>query len=153
MSIDHNSSSVHTYLSLLQGVISRMAGNGAACKTWCLTLATATVVFGVNGDNRIIALAFLPIGVFFLLDAYYLSLERDFRKMYNGFVSEIHKQVADEAKLFELKPTGGWSYRGRATARAFGSPSILPFYVILVIAVLAIASAVSNPTVSGGFRP
>ncbi len=147
MSIDHNSSSVHTYLSLLQGVISRMAGNSAGCKTWCLTLATATVAFGVNADDRwIVALAFLPIGVVFLLDAYYLSLERDFRKMYNDFVSEIRKQLADEAKLFELKPTGGWSYRGRATARALGSPSILPFYVILAIAVLAIASAVSAAT-------
>ena len=38
------SPSVHSYLSILQAVIARMASNSSNCKTWCITIVSAILV-------------------------------------------------------------------------------------------------------------
>ena len=136
MPINRDSPSVQTYLQMLQGVITRMAGNSASCKTWCVTLVAAIAALGVNAEeHRLVLLALLPIFIFFLLDAYYLGLERDFRDKYNTFVGRIHQEEASENELFQLKPPKGWWRRVGITAAAAGSASIMPFYGILGVAV------------------
>ena len=136
MGIDRDSPSVQAYLTMLQNVITRMAGNSASCKTWCVTLVAAIAALGVNAEeHRLVLLALLPILIFFLLDGYYLGLERDFRDKYNTFVDRIHQEEASENELFQLKPPKGWWRRLGITARAVGSASILPFYGILGAAV------------------
>ena len=37
-----------TYLTLLQGIINRFAANSSNCKTWCVTLVSAIVVFSAD---------------------------------------------------------------------------------------------------------
>ena len=44
---------VQGYLSMLQGIINRMAGNSASCKTWTVTLVTALLVLVVEKDIRL----------------------------------------------------------------------------------------------------
>jgi hypothetical protein len=78
------------HLNTLQAIITRLAGNSTQCKTWCLTLVTALVAFG--GAAHTIApiqVAILPIGMFLVLDAAYLGVERAYRDLYNGMVREI----------------------------------------------------------------
>ncbi len=136
MPINRDSPSVQTYLQMLQGVITRMAGNSASCKTWCVTLVAAIAALGVSADeDSLVLLAPLPILIFSLLDAYYLGVERDFRDKYNTFVGRIHQEEASENELFQLKPPKGWLRRLGITVRAVGSASILPFYGILGAAV------------------
>jgi hypothetical protein len=71
------------HLDLIQGAITRMASNSFVLKGWSVTLATALFGFSAkDSEPRLALLALLPILVFWGLDAYYLGLERLFRKLY-----------------------------------------------------------------------
>lgn len=72
--INPDSSSVQSYLNTLQGIVSRMAGNSANCKTWCITLVSAILVaIADKAKPNYGWLALIPIVVFLFLDAYYLG--------------------------------------------------------------------------------
>jgi len=74
------------HLQMIQGVITRMAGNSFALKTLSVTLAAAVTAYSGAVPT---ALRFATIGgilsivVFWLLDAQYLRLERLFRYLYD----------------------------------------------------------------------
>ena len=42
--LDVESSAVQAHLTIMQGVIQRMAENSRSCKVWCVTLVAATLV-------------------------------------------------------------------------------------------------------------
>ena len=42
--LNHESSAVRTHLTIMQGVIQRMAENSRACKVWCVMLVSAILV-------------------------------------------------------------------------------------------------------------
>ena len=76
-------------LDHLQAIISRMADNSFKLKGWCLTLVSALLGLALKTDagaaptSQIAFFALVPTVVFWLLDAYYLALERGFRNVYN----------------------------------------------------------------------
>ena len=43
-SLSAESSAVQTHLTIMQGVIKRMAENSRYCKVWCVTLVSAVLV-------------------------------------------------------------------------------------------------------------
>lgn len=134
---DVDSPAVQQHLTLLQGLIVRMAENSRSCKLWCVTLVAAVLVLAARTDQpNYILLALLPAGLFILLDAYYLALERAFRVSYNKFVDKLHHGELQSADLYKLAPTGSipkhfcWAF-----CKSF---SILPFYLTLgIMAVVA----------------
>ena len=79
------------YLQMLHDIISRMATNSANCKTWLITLIAGFFAISVGVENlrSWIWLLLLPIGVFWYLDQFYLSLERAFRNRERAFLNQI----------------------------------------------------------------
>lgn len=77
------------YIELLQDVINRMAGNSANCKTWLLTIVAAVITFTATKDlPKVVLLMLMGIDVlFYLLDVFYLYLERKFRLIERKFVA------------------------------------------------------------------
>ncbi|MBO5407405.1 MAG: hypothetical protein J6A27_07865 [Bacteroidales bacterium] len=76
------------YLSMLQDNITRMATNSANCKTWTITIVTALLALTL-ADKAIIGylkVLYIPVFLFYLLDSYYLSVEKRFRKVEEEFV-------------------------------------------------------------------
>lgn len=73
------------HLELIQGVISRMAGNSALLKGWSVTLAAALIGLAAGKDAKVqyALLGLLPPIFFAILDAFYLRQERLFRKLYD----------------------------------------------------------------------
>lgn len=72
------------HLEFIQGVINRMAGNSFLLKGWSVTLAAALFALSAKDANpKLIAIAYYPILVFWVLDGYFLSQERLFRSLYN----------------------------------------------------------------------
>ena len=94
-------SAVQCHLTILQGVITRMAENSRSCKVWCVTLVSATLVLVARtGEPLHALLALTPTFLFFLLDAYYMAQERAFRNSYAGFIQKLHDGKATLLDLY-----------------------------------------------------
>jgi hypothetical protein len=68
-------------LEIIQGIIDRMANNSFLIKGWTITLVVVTLL--LKGNKYHTFIAFIPILVFWFLDAYFLRLERLYRRLYN----------------------------------------------------------------------
>jgi len=137
--VNLDSPAVQSYLTILHGIIGRMASNSAGAKTWCIALVSAIiVVIADKGEPGYVWIALLPVGLFFLLDAYYLGLERQFRERYNDFIGKLHGGTAEIGDVFIVTPGGGLSGSVKAAFVACGSVSIWPFYVLLALMLLAV---------------
>jgi len=56
------SPAVIAHLNMLQAVVTRLAGNSAQCKTWCVAIVSALFGFaGATRSGRIAAAAIIPI--------------------------------------------------------------------------------------------
>ena len=129
---DEESSAVRAHLSIVQGVIQRMAENSRSCKTWCIIIVSAVLIFVARVEKPdYILIALVPTVLFLFLDTYYLALERGFRASYEIFVEKLH--VADEdisSDLYVVRLTG--SIRSHFL-RSLLSPAIWPFYLMLFL--------------------
>jgi hypothetical protein len=128
------STAVQLHLNIMQSVIQRMASNSANCKAWCITLVSAIlVVVADKGIARYAIFAAIPTFLFFLLDAYYLALERCFRRSYNLFVGKVHAGSVASIDFYVVRPIG--SLRSEYLT-AIGSFSIWLFYAALAAMIL-----------------
>ena len=72
------------HLQMIQGIINRMASNSFALKGWAVTLVAGVFVLAEKGTDKLYFLiAYIPIIVFWGLDAYYLLQERLYRALYD----------------------------------------------------------------------
>ena len=133
--ISHESAAVRTHVEIMQGVIQRRGENSRSCKVWCVTLVAATLVLVARtGDSGHALIALAPTAMFFVLDTYYLSLERGFRRSYNTFVGKVHSGQALTSYLYIVGPSGSIP-KGLLWAM-FRSFSVLPFYLVVTATVL-----------------
>lgn len=86
------------YISLLQDNINRMASNSSNCKTWLITLIAAIFAISASKGDIVtyIWMAYIPTVLFFILDCFYLGMERRFRKIERRFVTLV---IQDEEAL------------------------------------------------------
>ena len=125
------------YISLLQESINRMASNSANCKTWLLTLVAAILALQLTREElRIILwIALGLIVLFYVLDSYYLGLERKFRSLEKSFVEAVKQNETDDIYSFNIKSVND---KRSTTCSALWSSSTWPFYGILFLAVLLV---------------
>jgi len=69
---------------LIQDIIKRMASNSFMIKGWAVTLVVVTLL--LKGSKHQVLIAFIPLFVFWFLDAYFLWQERLYRKLYDWVV-------------------------------------------------------------------
>ena len=87
-------------IKIIQDIIKRMADNSFKIKGWTVTLIVITLVFkGKTNANHL--LAFLPLVSFWILDTYYLRIERIYRKLYSWV---IKNRPQSNEYLFDLNP-------------------------------------------------
>jgi hypothetical protein len=71
------------HMEMVQNIINRMSSNSFFIKGWCVTLVSALFVLSPKDANvAFIFVAFFPVLMFWILDAYFLRQERLFRKLY-----------------------------------------------------------------------
>jgi len=117
------------HLNMMQAVITRLAGNSAQCKTWCLAIVSALLSFaGALKSDAILASAIIPIVVFGVIDAAYLSQDRAYRKLFNDVVAAIRSGNYSISGAYNL--TASWS--PRHILSALKSWSVWPLYIGLV---------------------
>lgn len=119
---------------MMQGVINRMAANSRSCKFWCVTLVAATLVLVARtGEPMHALIALVPTGLFLVLDAYYLALERAFIKSQNGFVKKLHRGSLKPDDVYKVAPTGMGFL---AVVRCLRSVSIWLFYPLVALTII-----------------
>lgn len=125
-----NSQAVQAHLSIMQSVIQRMATNSSSSKAWCITLVSAILVIVADkGKPQYAWIAVVPSFLFFVLDAYYLALEKGFRNSYNSFIEKLHSERLVASDLFVVLPKGGLF---ALFFKSLGSFSVWPFYATLL---------------------
>ena len=134
--LEYGSPAVHTHLTIMQSAIKWMAENSRSCKLWCVTLVAAVLVLVARtgkSEHALIALA--PTALLYVLDAYYLAIERGFRESYNNFVEDVHAgQPAYASEIYIVERHGSIA-KGTLWAM-FRSFSVLPFYLMVVITII-----------------
>ena len=132
------SSAVQSHISMLQGLINRMAGNSANCKNWTITLVAAMLVLLVDKKMQLpnAWLCLIPVGLFYLLDCYYLGLERIVIKSQKDFLNKFSKNLNYVNQLYRVEPLRIRCAQLCNTIKAMWSPSTTPFYLIVALVVL-----------------
>lgn len=127
---------VQKHIDILQEIINRMAGNSFYCKSWAITLISAilVVLFDKSKMNTIY-IVYLPLGMFYFLDSFYLGLERHFRDKYNDFISMLCKDEFNFNSVLVINGPGGFCEKCQLTIKGLFSFSTLPFYVVLMFLV------------------
>jgi|SRR5215510_11609516 len=134
-----DSQSVQCYLNILQAIINRMATNSASAKTWCIALVSAVIVIIADkGKPGYVWISIVPILLFFLLDSYYLGLERQFREQYNNFIKKVHSHTATVDDIFIISPVSKIKPLLGCTLNAGCSVSVWPFYLLLTAMLLIV---------------
>ncbi len=132
------SSAVQSHISMLQGIINRMAGNSANCKNWTITLVAAMLVLLVDKEMQLpnAWLCLIPVGLFYLLDCYYLGLERVMIKSQKNFLDKLSKDENYVDQIYRVGALGGRYTQLSNTIKAMCSPSTTPFYLIVALVIL-----------------
>ena len=131
-------SAVQAHISMLQGIINRMAGNSANCKNWTVTLVAAMLVLLVDKEMQLpnACLCLIPVGLLYLLDCYYLGLERAMIKSQKDFLDKLSKDENYVDQIYRVGTLGGRYAQLCNTIKAMCSPSTTPFYLIVALVVL-----------------
>lgn len=94
---------LHKEIDLIQSCITRMANNSFLIKGWVITLVSVIVALKADNSKLVHLISLIPLISFWMLDAYFLRLERAYRKMYED-VLNMRKNGNDD-KLYYLNPT------------------------------------------------
>ena len=84
-------------IEIIQDIIKRMAFNSFMVKGWTVTLVAVTLL--LRGTKHQVLIAFIPLLVFWFLDAYFLWLERLYRRHYNWV---IKNRLQTDEYLFDM---------------------------------------------------
>jgi len=85
-------------INIIQDIINRMAFNFFMIKGWAITLVVVTLL--LKGTEKYqVWIAFIPLVVFWSLDAYFLRQERMYRKLYKWV---INNRLKTEEYLFDM---------------------------------------------------
>jgi len=135
-----NDSSIQTQVNTLQSIISRMASNSSNCKTWAVTIISAILVVLIDKQlSKYYLISYIPLFIFWVLDCYYLGMERIFRKRYNNFIDEIEGESFSYATVFRIHASEKRFEKTVETVRAFLSFSTSPIYIFLGIIIFLVS--------------
>ena len=84
-------------VDIIQDIIKRLAFNSFMIKGWAITLVVVTLL--LKGTEYQVWIAFIPLLVFWFLDAYFLWQERMYRKLYDWV---INNRLATDEYLFDM---------------------------------------------------
>lgn len=122
-------------IDIIQEIIKRMAFNSFMIKGWAITLVVVTLL--LKGAKHQVLIAFIPLLVFWFLDAYFLWQERMYRKLYDWVISN---RLKTGEHLFDMN-TYRFKDKVQSRFRIMFSITLGWFYgsIAVLIAIYAIA--------------
>lgn len=123
------------HLEFLQGIINRMANCSFLLKGWSVILVAALLALSAATQEKVafVAISFVPVIVFWILDGYYLWQERLFRAVYNVVRTKDENEID-----FKMNPMDFVGGRNTWLSTIF-SKTIVLFYLSLIITMTSVA--------------
>lgn len=118
------------HLELIQGVITRMAGNLFYLRGWVITLVAGVLALlsQINGDVVPFLLLILVMVISWIYDGYFLALERMYRDLYNKVRKLKEEEVDFSMDVSEFK-----KYKKNSIFFCMFSSTLFFFYAPLII--------------------
>ena len=119
------------HLTFIQDVITRMNSNSFSLKGLMITIVAALSALFAGNYGRATGIIYLSIAallvvVFWLLDAYYLKMERQYRRLYDDAVAGAVEPYAMDASGYAV------SFWGVVFSRTVW-PVYLPLLAVIVV--------------------
>lgn len=128
-------SNKHKHLEFIQASISRMSGNLFLLKGWSITLIAALFALAAKDTNKAyIIVAYFPLLIFWLLDGYFLSMERRFRSLY-----EHVRKLKEEDIDFSMNTAPYKDAPNNAWIDAVLSRTLLTYYCGLALVMIVLS--------------
>ena len=116
-----------------------MAENSRSCKLWSITALSAVIFLAARtGVPWYTLIALVPLFLFFLLDVYYLSLERRFRGSYEGTLKKLRDGAYGPEDAYQIAPA---DFSIGTIMRCLRSPSVYLYYPPALVIALAVFAA------------
>lgn len=128
---------LHKEIDLIQACITRMAQNSFMIKGWFVTLYAAIFAFTLTKvDTCLMCVALMLVNIaFWYLDAYFLRMERQYRKIYEEVLEK--RKNGDIDLMYELNPRK-FKVKVESTVAVMFSRTVWPFYLFPLIIVIVI---------------
>ena len=98
------------HLEFIQDVITRMNTNSFLIKGWMITVVSALFALAAkDADIRYVLVTYIAIPAFWLLDAFYLSQERQYRGLYDDVRMKEDSDFAMDASSYGIGKNT-WSF-------------------------------------------
>ena len=119
------------HLEFIQNVITRMNSSSFLIKGWTITLVSALFALAAKDANiQYVLITYIVIPVFWLIDGFFLSQERQYRDLYN----EV--RIKGESEIdFSMNASGFSDGKNSWLAGVF-SKTLIPFYGITILVTL-----------------
>lgn len=127
---------LHKEIDLIQNCIKRMAQNSFIVKGWMLSLITLILSFGIVKDfneEKLCLIVLIPLLSFWFLDAFFLQVEKKYRKLYQWTINNREKT---NDFLFDLNPKR-FDNQVPSIIKIMFSKTIWPIYITTLLICLA----------------
>ena len=120
------------YLEFIQKVITRMNTNSFLIKGWMITLVSALFALAAkDADIRYVIVIYISVIAFWLLDAFYLSQERQYRDLYKHALSQDEVDFSMDASGYNTGKNTWLSTLISKTLLVLYPPIILIIFLII----------------------
>lgn len=138
---EKNYSDKHKHLGMIQAVINRMGSNSFVFKGWSITIIAGISAFAANDSNpKLILIPMIATLLFWSVDAYYLMLEREFRKLYQKTAAKVESEIDFLMSIEDTSP-GNWF-------KTLWRPILAFFYGLILVILALLLAFVTNLNVS-----
>lgn len=122
------------YLETIQRIVDRMGSNSFMLKGWAITLAVGVFALSdKDSDKLFFLLAYIPIILFWVLDTYYLQLERKYRILYEETAAVQPHEITWSLRVPKSKKADKTCF-----SQVLFSITEIGFYLVLAVLVAVV---------------
>jgi ABC-type multidrug transport system permease subunit len=120
------------HLEFIQNVITRMNTNSFLIKGWTITIVAALFALAAKDSNKEYTLIpFIVIPVFWVLDGFFISQERQYRGLYD------HVRILDDTKIdFNMNASEYNHGRNTWLSGIFSFTLILLYFILIFLSIV-----------------
>lgn len=127
------------HLEFIQNVIARMSHNSFLIKGWAVTLVSALFALAAKDANlNFVLVSYIAVGVFWILDGFFITTERKFRDLYDVVITKDESQIDFSMDIREF------SKGNRHWLCGIFSQTLIPFYGSLILVTLIVMSFING---------